>query len=238
MSNDSIVGKSVPRKEGRDKVTGTSQYVDDMVLPDMLFGATVRSQIPRGRIRRITFSPQINWDEFVIVAAKDIPGKNCISLISDDQPCLANEVVNHPEEPLLLLAHPDRHLLPQAVAAIAIEYEPWPAIFTMEESERRSEIIWGEDNIFKTYLIEKGEHPVQQTSAHPLLLHGGQNARLIMVHGRQAILHKLLEINATPFDTRFSFSAGEKLPSGPALASVAIARSVTRPFSWPFSFLS
>src|SRR6202166_668413 len=156
MNADPIVGKSVPRKEGRDKVTGRSQYVDDMVLPDMLFGATVRSQIPRGRIRRITFSPQINWDEFVIVAAKDIPGKNCISLISDDQPCLANEVVNHPEEPVLLLAHPDRHLLPQAVAAIAIECEPLPAIFTIEESERRSEIVWGEDNIFKTYVIEKG----------------------------------------------------------------------------------
>src|SRR6202047_355057 len=128
-----------------------------MVLPDMLFGATVRSQIPRGRIRRITFGPQINWDEFVIVAAKDIPGKNWISLISDDQPCLANEVVNHPEEPVLLLAHPDRHLLPQAVAAISIEYEPLPPIFTIEESERRSEIVWGADNVFKTYLIEKGE---------------------------------------------------------------------------------
>jgi len=56
-----------------------------------------------------------------------------------------------------LLAHPDRHLLPQAVEAVSIEYETLPAIFTIEESERRSEIVWGEDNIFKTYLIEKGE---------------------------------------------------------------------------------
>ena len=40
---------------------------------------------------------------------------------------------------------------------MSIEYDPLPAIFTMEESERRSEIIWGEDNIFKTYLIEKGD---------------------------------------------------------------------------------
>ena len=48
----------------------------------------------------------------MIVSAKDIPGKNCISLIGDDQPCLADEFVNHPEEPILLLAHPDRHLLP------------------------------------------------------------------------------------------------------------------------------
>jgi CO/xanthine dehydrogenase Mo-binding subunit len=85
------------------------------------------------------------------------PGKNCIALIGDDQPCLANDFVNHPEEPILLLAHPDRHLLPKAVEAVSIEYDPLPAIFTIEESERRAEIIWGEDNIFKTYLIEKGD---------------------------------------------------------------------------------
>ncbi len=157
MNTDRIVGKSVPRKEGRDKVTGKSQYVDDMVLPNMLFGVTVRSQIPRGRIRQINFGPGIAWDEFVIVSATDIPGKNCIALIGDDQPCLASEFVNHPEEPILLLAHSDRHLLPQAVKAISIEYDPLPCVFTIEESERRSAVIWGADNIFKTYLIEKGD---------------------------------------------------------------------------------
>ena len=157
MNMDHIIGTSVPRKEGRDKVTGESQYVDDMVLPDMFFGATVRSRIPRGRIRRITFGPGVAWDEFVVVSAKDIPGKNCIALIGEDQPCLATEFVNHPEEPILLLAHPDRHVLPKAVEAVSIEYDPVPGIFTIEESERRSQIVWGEDNIFKTYLIEKGD---------------------------------------------------------------------------------
>jgi len=157
MSTNHIVGQSVPRKEGRDKVTGRSKYVDDMVLPNMLFGTTVRSQIPRGRIRNISFGPGIDWNEFVIVSARDIPGKNCIALIGDDQPCLASDFINHPEEPILLLAHPDRHLLPKAVKAVSIEYEPLPGIFTMEESERCSGIVWGEGNIFKTYLIEKGD---------------------------------------------------------------------------------
>ena len=156
MTNDHIVGASVPRKEGRDKVTGRAQYVDDMALPHMLYGATVRSQIPRGRIRSITYGPGIPWDEFVIVSAKDIPGKNVVALIVDDQPCLADTLINHPEEPILLLAHPDRHILPKAVAAVTIEYDPLPPIFTIEESERPSEIIWGTDNTFKTYLVEKG----------------------------------------------------------------------------------
>src|ERR1700675_2595650 len=157
MTGERIVGVSVPRKEGRDKVTGQAQYVDDMTLPGMLYGATVRSQIPRGKIRKIAFGPGIAWDEFVVVTAKDIPGKNIIALIADDQPCLVDEVVNHPEEPILLLAHPDRHLLPQAVAAVSIEYDPFPAVFSMEDSENCSEIIWGADNTFKTYLVEKGD---------------------------------------------------------------------------------
>jgi CO/xanthine dehydrogenase Mo-binding subunit len=153
----SIVGSPVPRHEGREKVTGEARYVDDIVFPGMLFGATVRSRIPRGKITKVTFGPGMNWEEFVIVSAKDIPGKNCIALIEDDQPCLADGVVNHPEEPILLLAHADRHLLPKAVEAVSIEYDPLPAIFTMEESESHREIIWGTDNTFKTILIEKGD---------------------------------------------------------------------------------
>ncbi|HXY26545.1 MAG TPA: xanthine dehydrogenase family protein molybdopterin-binding subunit [Candidatus Acidoferrum sp.] len=157
MKTASIVGTSVPRLEGRDKVTGRAQYVDDMVLPGMLYGATVRSRIPRGKIRKITFDQAIDWREFVVVSARDVPGKNCIALIEDDQPCLADDAVNHPEEPILLLAHPDRHLLPQAVEAVSIEYDSLPPVFTIAESESLKEIIWGTNNTFKTYLIEKGD---------------------------------------------------------------------------------
>src|ERR1700694_1617530 len=131
MIGERIVGVSVPRKEGRDKVTGQAQYVDDMTLPGMLYGATVRSQVPRGKIRKITFGPGIAWNEFVVVTAKDIPGKNVVALIADDQPCLAGGLVNHPEEPILLLAHSDRHLLPQAVNAVSIEYDQLPAFVTV-----------------------------------------------------------------------------------------------------------
>jgi CO/xanthine dehydrogenase Mo-binding subunit len=48
-------------------------------------------------------------------------------------------------------------MLPKAVAAVAIEYDPLPAIFTIEESEQQRELIWGSDNTFKRFLIEKGD---------------------------------------------------------------------------------
>ncbi|MGA3293152.1 MAG: xanthine dehydrogenase family protein molybdopterin-binding subunit [Candidatus Acidiferrales bacterium] len=167
MKDEHIIGLSAPRKEGRAKVTGQARYIDDIALPDMLYGATVRSRIPRGRIKKITFGRGIPWDEFVIVSAKDIPGKNYIALIENDQPCLADGIVNHPEEPILLLAHPDRYALPRAVEAVSIEYEPLPSVFTIEESEKRSEIIWGADNTFKIYLVQKGDvNSVWAKAAH------------------------------------------------------------------------
>ena len=152
-----IVGTSVPRKEGRDKVTGRALYVDDLRLPGMIHGTTVRSPAPRGRIKTIEFDPAVPWDEFTIVTAKDIPGHNHIALILHDQPCLADGVVNHPEEPVLLLAHPDRYRLEEARRAVRIEIEPLPAIFDLEDSLAKKQIIWGEDNVFKSYLMEKGD---------------------------------------------------------------------------------
>jgi len=155
MQTDAI-GKIVPRKEGRSKVTGAARYVDDLDMPDMLYGATVRSPAPRGRIRLITFDEDIPWDEFVIVTAKDIPGENAVALILLDQPYLASGFVNHAEEPILLLAHADKQLLERARRAVKIEIEESPPVFTLEESLARREIIWGEDNVFKSYLVDKG----------------------------------------------------------------------------------
>ncbi len=151
------IGRSVPRKEGREKVTGASRYVDDLVFPDLLHGATVRSAVPRGRIREIRFDKDIPWDEFAIVTAKDIPGNNCVALLIEDQPCLAAEFINHPEEAVLLLAHPDKYLLETARRAVEIVTEPLPAIFSIEDSLARKHVIWGKDNIFKTYHVEKGD---------------------------------------------------------------------------------
>jgi CO/xanthine dehydrogenase Mo-binding subunit len=165
-----FIGKSVPRKEGRQKVTGAALYVDDLTFPDMLHGVTVRSPVARGWIKSISFEGDIPWDEFTIVTAKDIhrkstygesrngplSGENYVALILNDQPYLADEIVNHPEEPIVLLAHPDKYLLEEARRNVRIEIDELPAVFKLEDSLEKKEIIWGEDNVFKKFLVEKG----------------------------------------------------------------------------------
>jgi CO/xanthine dehydrogenase Mo-binding subunit len=159
------VGKPIPRKEGRKKVTGAALYVDDLKFDGMLHGVTVRSSIPRGRIKSVSFDQPpssggddfIPWDEFTVVTARDIPGENYVALILNDQPFLADEVVNHPEEPIVLLAHRDKYLLEEARRHVRIEYAELPAILSLADSLAQKETIWGEDNVFKRFLVDKGD---------------------------------------------------------------------------------
>ena len=151
------LGRSIPRKEGKAKVTGSARYVDDVTLPGMVFGATVRSSVPRGIIRDISYKPGVPWDEFTVVTAADVPGSNRVALIVDDQPYLASDRINHPEEPVVLLAHPDRHMVELGRRHVVIDVEPLPAVFEIEEALAARTVIWGEDNLFKAYLVSRGD---------------------------------------------------------------------------------
>ncbi|PYO91447.1 MAG: carbon monoxide dehydrogenase, partial [Gemmatimonadetes bacterium] len=82
------VGRSVPRREGADKVTGRARYTDDITVPGAWYGRTIRSTIARGAIRSSTLDPAFDWSRVVVVTADDIPGDNVVQLIRDDQPVL------------------------------------------------------------------------------------------------------------------------------------------------------
>ena len=151
------IGKSILRKEGLAKVTGRAKYIDDLHFPDMLFGATIRITKAHAKIKKISYEPGVNWNEFTIVTADDIPGKNAVALILYDQPYLAKDKTCHPEEAIVLIAHADKHLVEKAKSLVRIEYEELPAVFSIDDSLNKKSVIWGEDNIIKSYLLEKGD---------------------------------------------------------------------------------
>src|SRR5438094_2860725 len=148
---------SMHRREGLAKLTGRERYVDDLPLDDFLWGATVRSPAPRGRVTAVRFGRGIDWSQFVVVDSQDLPGPNEILLIERDQPVLAARYVRHVHEPVLLLAHRDRAALRRAVAAVTIEVATEPPALDFRVPPRPDQIQYGPDNLLKHLHIEKGD---------------------------------------------------------------------------------
>ena len=151
---------NILRTEGFEKLTGKAIYTDDWgekEFPGLLHGTTVRATIPRGVLKSVKFLPGIPWEEFTVVSAKDIPGKNYLPIIENDWPFLVDEKINHYGEAILLLSHHDKYLIQKAHKFIEIQYQELPAVLSMEESQNKNEIIYKQDNILKKYVIEKGD---------------------------------------------------------------------------------
>jgi CO/xanthine dehydrogenase Mo-binding subunit len=126
------IGESPPRPDGFAKVSGAARYVDDLVLPGMWHGATLRSPHPHARLRSVRFDAAKAPAGTVCVTAADLPGPNGVQLLDDGWPILADGTVLHVGEPVALVAAPTRLAARQALAAVTAEYEPLPPVFTLE----------------------------------------------------------------------------------------------------------
>ena len=83
----------------------------------------------------------------MVVTADDIPGPNHVALIENDQPLLAKDRVRHPQEPILLVAHPVRAKAYAALAHVRVEYEEEAPLLDAEQST----------TVFKSFHIERGD---------------------------------------------------------------------------------
>ena len=134
----SQIGRSLPRIEGRDKVSGRAEYTHNLTLPGMLHAKIFRSTIAHGRIKSIDVS-----------AARKVPGVHRVVTIDDiktviphpyygpafhDQPILAHEKVRFVGEPVAVVLASDPHVAEQAVQEITAEYEELPAVYDEVEA--------------------------------------------------------------------------------------------------------
>jgi CO/xanthine dehydrogenase Mo-binding subunit len=137
------VGQNVLRKEGAEKVTGRARYIDDLTFPGLLHARTIRSTIPRGEISGVHFDFPL--DGFTVVDVHDIPGRNVVALIEDDQPCLVERNVRHVAEPILVLIHADRDRLLEA--NVRVDYREDTPVYDPQASTVT----------FKQIAIDKGD---------------------------------------------------------------------------------
>ncbi len=168
-SSSHEIGSSPPRADALEKVTGRAVYVDDIVLPRMLHGVTKRSAIPRGKIVSVTLDPKFDWSGMTVVRADDVPGRNVLAMIDEDQPILAAKEVRHLHEPIVLVAAPELARAVEALEHIEVVYDSKPMVTDPEDALEGRIKVGGVNNVFKDIEILKGDpEAVLETAAHRL----------------------------------------------------------------------
>ncbi|HLL28271.1 MAG TPA: xanthine dehydrogenase family protein molybdopterin-binding subunit [Xanthobacteraceae bacterium] len=132
------IGRSVPRLEAREKVTGRAEYTHLMRLPGMLHGKVFRSTVPHGRIKSIdTSAAKAMPGVFRVITAEDV-----VKVIPNpyygpafhDQPILAMEKVRFVGEPVAVVLAADPHVAEAATQAIVAEYEELEPVYDEVEA--------------------------------------------------------------------------------------------------------
>ena len=164
-TEEHAIGGSNARLDTLSKVTGQAHYVEDIVLPDMLFARVLRSPYPHARLQSIDVSCALRMPgvERVITAA-DIPGLNGLDGYSRQEPVLTpvGETVRQKGAPIALVLAETLAQAVSAAQAIAVKYEPLP--FTYETSEALSPDgprIYPEGNVLSHEQIQWGDMEAQ-----------------------------------------------------------------------------
>jgi CO/xanthine dehydrogenase Mo-binding subunit len=146
----------IEKVDHQEKITGNATYLGDMKPEGMLFAKTLRSDRPRAQIKKIEIPPLP--EGYTIIDHHDIPGKNRVKILLDDQPFFAETQVNYIGEPILLLVGPDKQKILELITKIRVEYEDIHPVLTIEDAEDPNiHPIFGATNYFAEYTISHGD---------------------------------------------------------------------------------
>ena len=124
-----VVGKSHPRLEGPEKVTGRALYAYDVRLPRQLVARVLRSPYPHARVVRVDTS-----------AAAALPGVHAV-LSAEDAPeipwyedsRLFDRTVRFVGDEVAAVAAESVEVAEDALRLVRVEYEPLPFAATLED---------------------------------------------------------------------------------------------------------
>lgn len=149
------IGRPVKRVDAQEKTGGYASYIADMRFDGMLYAKTLRSTRPRAEIASIDI-PKLPKG-YSLIDRHDVPGKNRVKMILDDQPFFAEGVVNYIGEPILLVVGPERETISGILSDIKVHYRDKKPILTIEEAmSENTEPLYGKNNCYGDYEIVKG----------------------------------------------------------------------------------
>jgi carbon-monoxide dehydrogenase large subunit len=137
------IGRSVLRKEDRPLLTGLGCFVDDHQPPGTAHAAVLRSPHAHAKIASLDVSVAREQPGVLdVVTAADVPAEVRIPIRMHSQPGmerylqppLGRDRVRYSGEPVAVVVAESRYAAEDAVAEIAVEYQPLPPLLDAREA--------------------------------------------------------------------------------------------------------
>ena len=123
-----IVGKSTPKRDGPDKVTGRTRFLHDLELPRLAHGKILRAGLPHARIVRLDAGrARAHPGVLAVVTGADVEPRPFG--FAKDQTALKRGKVRCIRDEIAAVAAETPEIAEEALALIEVEYEELPAVF-------------------------------------------------------------------------------------------------------------
>jgi len=158
-----VIGRPLPKIDAWAKVVGETRYADDLVMARMAHGKLLRSIHPHALIKLIdTSRARALPGVYAVITGADLPRvKFGILPVSQDEEALCNERVRMVGDAVAAVAAQDEETAEAACRLIEVEYEPLPALMSIEESLGHPEVRIHEygdgPNVHKNVALQFGD---------------------------------------------------------------------------------
>ena len=158
-----VIGRTLPKIDAWAKVVGETRYADDLVMARMAHGKLLRSIHPHALIKLIdTSRARALPGVYAVITGADLPRvKFGILPVSQDEEALCNERVRMVGDAVAAVAAQDEETAEAACRLIEVEYEPLPALMSIEESLGHPEVRIHEygdgPNVHKNVALQFGD---------------------------------------------------------------------------------
>ncbi|MCL6638251.1 MAG: xanthine dehydrogenase family protein molybdopterin-binding subunit [Firmicutes bacterium] len=163
MTGYRFIGKSTPRKDALDIVTGRVKFINDLFIPGMLHGKVLRSPYPHALIKSIDTAGALRLPGVkAVLTWKDIPGW------MGGMPLhvrILDRKVRYVGDAVALVAAETEEIGEEALRLIRVEYEPLPAVYDVEEAGKSGAPQLYEQfpgNVLPQGIPAFGPHPLQE----------------------------------------------------------------------------
>ena len=161
-TNDSLIGKRIPKMDAPEKASGKTRYVHDINLPGQLHAKILRSSQVHAKIVSIdTSAARALPGVHAVITGADVPWQRPIGVAKDHLP-LKTDRVRSPRDEIAAVAAESEEIAAAALKLIKVVYEPLPIVATSEESLKSgATLVHGDDLIVpgpdgKPQVVHKG----------------------------------------------------------------------------------